>query len=264
MRRGLTGAALLALLALGCRNPPAEVAPPAEPPPVNDSNGMETMRWSIPDDRGELDVLLDSSAPPPGLSARVDARLRGNGLILRRLPVADLERLVVACGGATGTIRTWHGQMATWRDLMQAPLNGRRAFLVDGRIEQLGPGALRLQLRGWTVPTESGGVLDAELVVTAQDSTEPAHRPSVEPLSLRGEALPGCSVAWSLERGFVDVLTSAPTPAAGSSSGPPGDLPLSVGGFLLGQRAATDESGRRSVLLLLPAIPDAMFKSPSG
>lgn len=257
---------MVLLAAPGCKKVPIVVVAEPAPPPaaVNDSNGMETMRWSIPDDRGELDVLLESSAPPPGLTPELDARLRSNGLVLRRLPVADLERLVVACGGAAGTIRTWHGQMPTWRDLLQAPLGGSRAFLVDGRVEQLGPGALRLQLRGWTVPTESGGVLDAELVVTAQDAMEPAHRPTAEPLSLRGTPLAGCSIAWSLERGFVDVLTSAPVSAAGSANGPPGDLPPSVGAFLLGQRSAADESGRRSVLLLLPAIPDAMFKAPAG
>ncbi len=247
------------------------MTPVATHPPLDGVQrpGLLTMRWSVPEAGFELDRTLATFEPCPDLSPEDHARLARSGLIVVRIPEAELQHAVDVMGGSYSDVRTWHEQATSWRDCLRQSTRARRV-LVDGGIALLESSDIRLLLRGWAMPTHDGAVVTVEFT-----PAEPAPRSERMPLSLQpslvedlGREFRSASASWTLRKGYIDLVTSC-APSGLTGVGPATELPLTIGEALFAPDLDSDATRpvatpRRTLLLLVPSLPDSLFPTPAG
>ena len=226
--------------------------------------GLLTMRWTVPEEGFVLDRTLSTMEPCPDLSPIDHERLARSGLIVVRIPIDELQHAVDILGGSYSDVRTWHEQAIGWRDCVAQTASVRRV-LVDGGVTQLDGRDVRLLVRGWAIPTHDGAVVHVEFT-----PAEAPERRGTVPLGTTIETADDAvrefrraGAAWTLRRGFVDVVTSC-APSAVGGSGPTTELPLSIGEVLFAPDLVTDDGAqqalpRRTLLLLVPSLPPQLF-----
>lgn len=226
--------------------------------------GLLTMRWAVPEEGFILDQTLATMEPCPDLSPVDHERLARSGLVVVRIPIEELQHAVDILGGSYSDVRTWHEQAIGWRDCVAQTASVKRV-LVDGSVTQLDGRDLRLLVRGWAIPTHDGAVVHVEF--TPAEAPErrgvvPLHT-AIEPADDPAREFRRAGAAWTLRRGFIDVVTSC-APSAVGGTGPTTELPLSIGEVLFAPDLASDDSApqalpRRTLLLLVPSLPAQLF-----
>jgi hypothetical protein len=226
--------------------------------------GLLTMRWTVPEEGFVLDQTLATMEPCPDLSPADHERLARSGLIVVRIPLDELQHAVDILGGSYTDVRTWHEQAIGWRDAVQETATVRRV-LVDGGITQLDGRDVRLLLRGWAMPTHDGAVVHVEFspAEAPERRTAVPLGTTVPPAEEPAREFRRAGAAWTLRRGFIDLVTSC-APSGVGGAGPTTELPLSIGEMLfapdLGDGDAAPQAlPRRTLLLLVPSLPDQLF-----
>ena len=244
------------------------------------ANGLECLTWSVLDDEAAIAAAFRRHGlreTDPVVEAGIDREaLRREGLRIEAVREDSLIEFLAELGGTSVALSVWHGQAVDWRELTRRPVNGSLVVMSDGRPMRLEAGWLRLLVRGWTLPLEDGAVSEASIELRWSPDTPEAGRVSIARPTRRPESqrllgpfrveIPRGTCLLVLSRppegsaGSDDAPPTRPeTDAAGTRpgiAGPPADLPLTLGGFLLGEPG---EPPRRTVLVLRPRLPDILF-----
>lgn len=167
----------------GCGGTPAPAAPAnpaleASPVVLGGDNGLEVQYWVAAGGPGEMwAAFAEFRSTPVPVDAGALQMLQENGLRVLAVPVdrlPEVQRRLAVIGAVQ---RQWLGQAPSWVDAAAGPLRegGQTIALHDGRL-RLGPGRLRLLLRGWTLPAPAaseearGAALHLEMVPQHQES----------------------------------------------------------------------------------------------
>ncbi len=173
---------ILAAAAVGClgacgggapADPGREAALGASPVVLGGQNGLEVQYWVA---TGDGDAMFAAFAGFQGAEVPVDEAVREvlarNGLRLLAVPVDRLSEVQSRLSVIGAVQRQWLGQAPGWIDIATGPLRerGQTIALHDGPL-RVGPGRLRILLRGWTVPVPpSGAAMDVEFVPQHQEA----------------------------------------------------------------------------------------------
>jgi len=253
---GRAAAIAATALAAACTAPPPPVPTPtptplelapALPAPA-ETPGVEVRQWAV-------------SAPPDRIDAALAAFHGGGDRPSRsiegfRFVIGDasaLPALLIALGGTPSDLRAWHGQATSWRDLRGTTLLRPEILLLEGRSVPIPPGRLALQMRGWALPMEDGAACEVQVAVRWRPESRPSF---VEPppLERSGRWLPSTTFAATLDRDEVLVIAAPPPRHDLDQSGPPVDLPRTIGQRLLDEGGAIE-----TILLVWPHLPAWLF-----
>jgi len=178
---------VLAAAAAGClgacgggpaADPGREAVLEASPVVLGGQNGLEVQYWVA---TGDGDAMFAAFAEFQGAEVPVDEAVRDvlarNGLRLLAVPVDRLSEVQSRLSVIGAVQRQWLGQAPGWIDIATGPLRerGQTIALHDG-VLRVGPGRLRILLRGWTVPVppgvapgNRGAAMDVEIVPQHQE-----------------------------------------------------------------------------------------------
>lgn len=152
----------------------------ASPVVFGGENGIEAQYWVVAGEAGAMWAALGEfvGAPVP-VDEGTRRLLEQNGLRMLAVPVERLAEVQGRMSVIGAVQRQWLGQAPAWVDIAAGPLreSGQMIGLHDGPL-RLGPGRLRLLLRGWTIPAapqgtgeQAGGALmHVEVVPQHQES----------------------------------------------------------------------------------------------
>lgn len=177
-------------------------------------NGLAIRKWIVEDNEGRIASVLMRHAEGAGevLHDTADKRLQRNGFRLLRVSADDLPDILQELGGASLDVTAWHGQVYDWRAVATHGIGGAgQPLAIDGRIKVYPAGEMRLVMRSWIVPMETGPFVQFELVPQY-------HQPQRRDLNLLAgreqpppiESFPSMAVDQLLEAGSAYVLTCAP------------------------------------------------------
>ncbi len=170
--------------------------------------GLEVVRWQIQDDGARLEDALRAHSAPAVAGMSEDA-LRSNGFVVWPVKRSELDAMLVDMGGSYLDVRTWFGQVTSWREIAAAPV-GDALLEVDGVAHER-PGAVaRLMLRSWALPMEDGTRIAVELVpqIVVGESQSSLLRNGDR---LGGEVAASCAAELELDHDVAWVVTCDPT-----------------------------------------------------
>ena len=206
----------------------------------------------------EIDAALEAIGAMPALPTPQQEQLARNGLRLQRIPTCSVEGFLADVEPLPIDVTGWHGQVVAWRVFHVQPLSLEgRALAVDGITRSFGTGNVLLLGRSWIVSMEADSVMTLDLAIVHQKVLPPNAR-YLEPSKWEAtRRITGLEI--SMSRGWAYVLRrAAPVPSLPASGpvdpgGAPGQVPLTIGAFLMGTE---DVAHGEELLLFLPGITD--------
>lgn len=170
--------------------------------------GLEVVRWQVEDNGPRLEDALRAHAAPA--AAGMDEKaLRDNGFVIYPVKRAELDALLTDMGGSYMDVRTWFGQVTSWREIAATQVEPVM-LEIDG-IAHERPGAVaRLMLRSWTLPMEDGTRIAVEMVpqVVVGEAESSLLRNSER---LSGEVVTSCATELEMDRDVAWVITCDPS-----------------------------------------------------
>lgn len=230
--------------------------------PVDDgsTDGIAVLQWQVFDNPTVIEAFFEKHQPTV-IAAEQLKSLTANGIACAQLPLSDVANALRDLGGTYSNIRAWLGEATQWHQLAGLTVRSSIATVVSGTTRRLKEGSLQLLLRGWTVPLESGAVVDLEVACTfVAGGSVPGAR------STASELFTSAGFFASIPKGEVLIIAGMParssraTTSRGPSSGPPVAAPATLGELLL--VAAHNESSqtpRRRVMVIVPLMSGSHF-----
>jgi hypothetical protein len=170
--------------------------------------GLEVVRWQVQDDGARLEDALRAHSAP-AVAGMSEQALRANGFVIWPVKRSELDAMLMDMGGSYLDVRTWFGQVTSWREIAAAPV-GDALLEVDGVAHER-PGAVaRLMLRSWALPMEDGTRIAVELVpqIVVGESQSSLLRNGDR---LGGEVAASCAAELELDHDVAWVVTCDPS-----------------------------------------------------
>jgi len=272
-------AILVPLLLLGCETTERPLITPTPFARADDltttrvhggNNGLEVVHWTAPCDATHAANTLKHHGQGGTLPIETIERLRRNGFVVAEIQTETLPTVLADLGGTLSDIRNWHGQVPEWRELLRASVGPGVAVYTGERVAPVSGGAIRLSMRGWTVPMEDGGLFWLELIPHAVTSESAAATAVASRDRLRGEPFADGGLSVVLDHGWSLLLAPDPLPPREPvSTGPAAEPPATLGALLLPCEDLPPVSDRprqqrTPVVVLIARIPDAVVPIPEA
>jgi len=240
---------------------PAEAALGAEP-------GLLLWRLRVPDEASAFAHSMTGFGQVDPVEEPLSDRLRASGLRLRRLALTDLPSFMESLGRPEQSVDSWLGQPTRWTKVVDRPIGrGAAGVALDGGVQRIEGGNLRLMVRGFNLLMEDGPRFHLELL--------PEHdrnpRKSAGAARLRGDPLAGgfegsrfahLLIEVLMEPGYAYVLVGERPATAwndpqgemqdgeeNAGTGPEAEPPVSFGEALL---TAQSLPSWRDVIIFVP------------
>lgn len=128
-------------------------------------NGLEVRQWVLEATPEAVASVLMRFRDGEAMDQPTREALERNGLRVVRVPLEELESMLGELGVPSRHIRTWFGQVTTWRDVLTSPVDETsRALVVSGRVRRFADGNYSLMLRSWTLMMEDGPRMELEMI----------------------------------------------------------------------------------------------------
>ncbi|MBL9141893.1 MAG: hypothetical protein JNK53_08505, partial [Phycisphaerae bacterium] len=116
--------------------------------------GLEVVRWQIEDDENRLESALRKHTAAT-VASMDELALQKNGFVVWPVKRSQLDALLADMGGSYMDVRTWFGQVTSWREIAATQLDS--AMLeIDGVARERPSALTRLMVRSWPLPMEDG------------------------------------------------------------------------------------------------------------
>lgn len=231
-------------------------------------NGLEVVHWSAPCSSLHAAETLAKHGQGGTLPPETIDRLRRNGFVVAEIPTETLPKVLADLGGTLSDVRNWHGQVPEWRELLRVGVGPGVAVYTGERVASVGGGAIRMSMRGWTVPMEDGGLFWLEMIPHAVTNESAAATALSSRDRLRGDAFADAGFSVVLDRGWSLLISPEPVaPVSARTTGPDADPPSTLGSLLLPCEDLPSVSDgffqqRTPVIVLIARLPDSLVPQP--
>ncbi|HWB19993.1 MAG TPA: hypothetical protein VG711_06820 [Phycisphaerales bacterium] len=252
---------------------------------TSEDDGLSVRKVVVAESDENIGTVLTRYSQGNVLGEQEAAQFARNGLRLIRVRADDVESMLADLGGPTFDVDEWRGQVLDWSPIFERRVPRGQVLALDGRVNRIASGQIRIMVRSWTLMREDGPFVNVQLrpeVLRIQASNDLRAALEQRP-QMEAEVMTTLSTEFVLESGSVYVLVPerpgvvwnrndaaaqqesiqlSPRMPVGSRVGPQVEIgpdaatPLTLGELIL---MTDDREGQRGLILLVPHISNHLL-----